>query len=109
MQASQVKRYFPSVEQYINNAAQLCQITSEVPDNLRGYLSELDRESDQAKQMLEREQNDNRIVQCIDRLEKFGDRAMQACQQAGNTVDEKVQDAVRQAHDAISNLKHRLH
>jgi hypothetical protein len=49
MQASQVKEYFPSVERYINNAAQLCQITSDVPDNLRDYLSELDRESDQAK------------------------------------------------------------
>jgi hypothetical protein len=59
--------------------------------------------------MLEREQNDNRIVQCIDRLEKLGDRAMQAFLQAGNTVDEKVQDAVRQAHDGISNLEHRLH
>lgn len=109
MQPSQVKEYFPSVGRSISNAAQLCQITSHVPDNVRDCLSALDRELEQARRMLENEQNDNRIVECIDRLKKLGDRAMHACRQAGNTVDEKVQDAVREAHDAISNLRHRIH
>lgn len=108
MQANQVKEEFPRIEQYIDNAAQLCQLNSNVPDALRNCVSELDQESDQAKQMLEQEQNDNRILECIDRLEKLGDRAMQACRQAGN-IDDQMQDAVRQAHDAIADLKHRLH
>src|SRR5690349_21148569 len=98
MQPSQVKEYFPSVKRSIDNAAQLCQITSEVPDNVRDRLSELDRESNQAEQIFEQEDNGNRIVQCIDRLEKLGSRALQACRQAGH-IDEQVQSAVQQAHD----------
>lgn len=109
MQPSQVKERFGSIEQSIHNAALLCQITSKVPDDLRDRVSELDRETDQAKQLLEREVNDKRILQCVDHLKELGDRAMQTCNQAGNTVDPKVQTAVREAHDAISNLQHRLH
>lgn len=108
MQASQVKQEFPRIDQFIDNATQLCQTNRNVPDELRNCLSELDRESDQTMQVLEQEQNENRIVECIDRLEKLGDRAVQACRQAGN-IDEQMQKAVQQAHDAISNLKHRLH
>lgn len=108
MQASQVKEVFPRIEQCIDQAAQLCQMNDNVPDDLRNCLTELDRESDQTKQMLEQEQNDNRIFECVDKLEKLGDRAMQACKQAGN-IDNDMKQAVRQAHDAISDLKHRLH
>lgn len=109
MQPNQVSEYFPRVEQTIHNATQLCQITKDVPEQLRNYLSDLDRETEEAKQLLAQEGNDNRIVACVDRLEKLGDHAMQACRQAGNTVDDNVQSAVKQAHDAIADLKHRLH
>lgn len=107
MQPSQVKNYFPGVKRYIDNAAQLCQITTEVPDNVRGFLGELDREAGEAVRIFEEEANENRIRQCVDRLEKLGDRAVAAC--ASVKVDEQVENAVRQAHDAISDLKHRLH
>lgn len=107
MQPSQVKNYFPSVKRYIDNATQLCQITTEVPDNVRDFLGELDREAGEATRIFEEEANENRIRQCVDRLEKLGDRTMAAC--ASVKVDEQVENAVRQAHDAISDLKHRLH
>lgn len=109
MQPNQVKEHFGSVDQRIGRVARLCQTSTEVPEQLREYLSELSRESDQASQMLANEQDDNRIVQCIDRLEQLGDRAWHACAQAGSTVDEQVKAAVKEAHDAISDLKHRLH
>lgn len=108
MQASGVKEHFPHVKQCIDNAAQLCQITKDVPDDLRDRLSELGRESDQARQLIEQEKDEERIRQCVDRLEELGDRTIQVCKQAGN-VDWDVQSAVREAHDAISELKHRLH
>lgn len=108
MQPSQVKDFFPSVEQSIDNAAELCQLTSDVPDDVRECLSELERESDRAKRILEDEDNDNRIIECIDRLEKLGDRAIQACRQAGNTIDPQVGNATQVAHDAIADLKRRM-
>lgn len=109
MQANQVKGHFGAIDLRIDKAAQLCQTSAGVPEQLRESLSELSRESDQALQMLANEQDDNRIVQCVDRLEKLGDRAMHACVQGGNNVDQQVQAAVKEAHDAISDLKHRLH
>lgn len=109
MQPLQVKEEFPRIEQIIDNAANLCQMTNDVPADLRDRLSELEQESDRAKQMLMEEQNGNRIVQCVDQLEKLSDRAMQTCRQAGSTVDEQVQAAVQQVHNALSDLKHRLH
>lgn len=108
MQPSQVKDFFPSVEQSIDNAAELCQITSDVPDDVRECLSELERESDRAKRILENEDNDNRIIECIDRLEKLGDRAIQACREAGDTIDPQVGNATQLAHDAIADMKRRM-
>jgi hypothetical protein len=100
--------YFSSVEQSIGNAAELCQITTNVPEDVRECLSELERESDHARRMLEEEGSDNRIIQCIDRLETLGERAIQLCRQAGNTVDPQVESAARQARDAIAGMKRRL-
>jgi hypothetical protein len=81
---------------------QLCQITKDVPDDLRDCIGKLHRESDRIKEIRQQEDNDNRVRQCIDHLEKLGEHALHVCQQAGNTVDEQVQKAVRQAHDFIS-------
>jgi hypothetical protein len=67
----------------VNQAAQLCQISANVPDRLRDCISELERESDHAKSMLADEQNEARILDCVDHLEDLGDRTMQACRHAG--------------------------
>jgi hypothetical protein len=107
MQPSQVKEYFPSVKQRIDDAAQVCQISADVPDNVRSRLDRLDREANEAMRILEDEGNENNIRQWIDKLEKLGDQVVDAC--ASVKVDERVENAVRQAHDAISDLKHRLH
>jgi hypothetical protein len=109
MQARQVKEVFGQVGQAIGKASQLCQTSNKVPEPLRESIDALSRESEQARQKLATEQNDNRIIECVDRLEKLGDRAWHACSMAGNTVDEQVRTAVKQAHDALSDLKHRLH
>ncbi|MGN6389866.1 MAG: hypothetical protein ACTHL1_10170 [Burkholderiaceae bacterium] len=108
MHPHQVKQEFPKIEQTIHSAAQLCQTHNDVPDELRQCIGELERESDQAASLFEQEQNDNRIVACVDKLEKISDRAMQACKQAGH-VDEQVKQAVQQTHGALSHLKHQLH
>ena len=109
MQASQVKEQFPRIQRTIDQAAQLCQTSNQVPDDLRDCIAQLDEESEQANQVIAQETNDNKIIACVDRLEKLGDRAMQACNQAGNSVDQDVQSAVKEAHQALSDLKHRLH
>lgn len=108
MQASQIRERFSQVEQCIDIAAQVCEMSSDVPDRLRTCLSELEQESDHAMQVAEQGQGDDQIRQCVTKLEKIGDRAMQACSQ-GEYVDAQVQNAVRQARKAISTLKQQLH
>lgn len=107
MQANQVKSEFPSVKQSVVQAAQLCQTASDVPDNVRGVLEQLNRQTNEASRFLERETNEEKILQCIDELEELGDQAKNACRSA--QVDQQVADAIVKAHDAISQLQRRLH
>ena len=108
MQTNVAKEQLPKIDQHVRNAAQLCQTSDNVPDALRDCIGELERETAEAAAMVTGEQDDQRILDCVDHLEELGDQAMQACRQAGN-LDEQVQKAVQTAHGAISELKHSLH
>ncbi len=108
MQANQLRERFSQVEQCVDNAAQMCEMSNDVPERLRTCLSELEQESDHAMQVAEQGQSDEQIRQCVMKLEKIGDRAMQACAQA-DYIDQQVQNAVRQARKAISTLKQQIH
>lgn len=108
MQMNQLRDRFSQVEQCIDAAAQMCEMSSDVPERLRTCLSELEQEADHAIQVAEQGQSEEQIRQCVTKLEKIGDRAMQSCTQGGY-VDEQVQNAVRQARKAISSLKQTMH
>lgn len=108
MQLSQLKERFSRVEQCIDAAAQMCEMSNDVPERLRSCLSELEEEADHAIQVAEQGQGEEQIRQCVSKLEKIGDRAVQSCTQGGY-VDEQVQNAVRQARKAISSLKQQMH
>ncbi len=107
MQMQQIRERFSQVEQCVDAAAQMCEMSKDVPERLRTSLSELEQEADHAQQVAE-QQDEEQIRQCVSKLEKIGDRAMQACTQ-GDYVDEQVQNAVRQARKAISTLKQQIH
>lgn len=108
MQANLVKEQLPHIDQHVRNAAQLAQSSDNVPDELRNCIGELERETGQAASMVSQEQNEQRLLDCVDHLEELGDRALEACRRARN-VDDQVQNAVQTVHGAIADLKHRLH
>lgn len=107
MQTGQIKDRLMKIEQYVNQAARACELSRDVPDDLRDALGELERASDEAKQLVEVETAEDRFVRCVDRLEAIGDRAMRSCNDA-RIVDQKVQTALTRAHDMLSTLKHEL-
>lgn len=107
MQANQVKSEFPSIKQSVSQAAQLCQTSNDVPENVRGALEQLNRQTDEASRFLDQETNDQKILQCIDELEELGDQAKNACR--SSQVNDQVAQAITKAHDAISELQRRLH
>lgn len=108
MQINQMKERLGRVEQCASSAQQACQSATGVPQELQQCVSELDRRSHEAMQWVQGSQDEQRIVQCVDDLERIGDRAMAACKQADG-IDPQVKSAVRQAHDELSSLKHQLH
>lgn len=107
LQANEIKQRFTQVENSIHHAAQCCQSATGVPMDVKDSVQQLDQKTTQAKQMMQ-SQDENQIRQCIDDLEQLGDRAKDACEQAGN-VDGELKSAVMQAHRELSDLKHQLH
>lgn len=107
MQSSEIQQRFNHIEQTVRQMSQACQSSQNVPADLKQCISELDKQTGQAKQVMQ-SQDENQIIQCIDSLEDLGDRAKAACEQAGN-LNQNVRDAVMQAHQELSDLKHNLH
>lgn len=108
MPMNQLQQRFSRVEQCIEDARMACQSAGSIPQELQECIGELDRRSHEAHDLMQQSQDEDRIVQCVDSLEQLGDRAMQACRKAG-MVDPGLRDAVKAAHDELSQLKHQLH
>lgn len=108
MQMNQVKARMFRVEQCAHDAMLACRSADGLPEDLQQCVQELDRRSHEAMQMMEDNQDEWSIRQCVEDLEEIGDRAMAACRDAGS-VDQRLSSAVKQAHDELSNLKHQLH
>ncbi|HEY8606074.1 MAG TPA: hypothetical protein VIM12_03030 [Noviherbaspirillum sp.] len=108
MQIGLIKDRLKAIEQTVDQVARTCLLSPNAPDELRSAIGELERESDEARRMVDVETAEDRVKACVDRLEEVGDRMMQVCNDA-RLVDPTLQDAVARAHDMISSLKHQLH
>ncbi|WKB51765.1 hypothetical protein [Eleftheria terrae] len=108
MQMNEVKQHMDRIEQCVSRAAQACESADHVPQDLRSCISELDLRSHEAARMMQTDDDEQHIRQWVGTLEALGDRAMAACRRAGD-MDDSLAQAVRQAHDELSQLKHQLH
>ena len=107
LQINEIKQRFNLIERSIDDAAMACQSSSKVPQELKDCVNQWERQSTQAKQILS-SRNEENIRRCVDDLEKTGARAELALQQVRN-VDQKVKDAVLNAHHELADLKMQLH
>jgi polyhydroxyalkanoate synthesis regulator phasin len=71
------------------------------------WMDELEKECQSATKVMATK-DEERIRQCLDDLERIGDRAERACEQAGN-VNERIRDTVNSMHSELSDLKRQLH
>lgn len=108
MQANEVRQRFTKIEQTIHQATAACERAGSVPSDLKNSIQQLDERSEQVREELQQNQDEDSIRQCVDELEQLGDLAKDACERAGN-VDQNVKNAVLQAHQELSELKHQLH
>ncbi len=107
MQANEIQKRFSNIERSIAQASKACRSSNDIPQELKDCVQQLDRQTDQAKQELQ-SQDETRIRQCVDQLEELSDEAEKAAERANN-VDDQVRDAIMQAHSELSNLKQQLH
>lgn len=105
---NQIQERFARVEQSIDDAERACLTASNPPQDLKECITEMGRRSHEAHDLLQQTQDEGRIVQCVDTLEQLGDRARDACRRAG-MIDPELRNAVQNAHDELSSLKHQLH
>jgi uncharacterized protein Yka (UPF0111/DUF47 family) len=109
MPMNEVKQRFSQVEQAVHRAAQVCETHDDLPMDLKDRIQTLEQQTDRAKQLLEQEQDENRVRQTIDQLEDLSDEMKAAAERSSASVDSDVKDAVMQAHRELSDLKHQLH
>lgn len=111
MQADQLKERIHRIEECADEAKRAVQAGS-VPSDLRQCVDTLHSQAKQAQQAcdsgMQQQQGGQDMKQQVMQMEQTGDRAMQACRQAGNSVDQQTQQAVKRAHDEISSLKHEM-
>lgn len=108
MQTSEIKQRFDHIERSVHEAAQACASSSNIPQDLKQCITQLDQKTTQAEQVMQ-SQDENRIRECVDQLEELGDRAKMACQKSGDGINSELKNAVMQAHSELSTLKHQLH
>lgn len=109
MQMNEIKQRFNRVEQAVHRAAQVCAKSDSLPMDLKDRIQKLEQQTDQAKQLLQREQDENRVRQCIDQLEDMGDEMKGACERSSAPLDADIKNAVMEAHRELSDLKHQVH
>lgn len=107
IRGNELQQQYSQVETAIHQAAQRCESTNSVPMDLKDCIQKLDQQSSQAREAI-LSQDEDQIRQCVDELEELGDRAKAACEKGGQ-VDGQLKEAVMQAHQRLSDLKHQLH
>ncbi|MGU7769063.1 hypothetical protein ACV229_02625 [Burkholderia sp. MR1-5-21] len=107
LQASEFQQRFTHLQQTVSEASRTCHSDKTIPKDLMNWMDELDRECKSAKKVIA-SHDEGRIRQWVDDLERIGDRAERACQQAGG-LDAKIRSAVTSMHSELSDLQRQLH
>ncbi|RYY99977.1 MAG: hypothetical protein EOO24_16825 [Comamonadaceae bacterium] len=109
MQADQLKQGIRRIEECADEAKRAVQQGS-VPSELRQAVETLHQHASQAQQQANGQQQvgEDGLRNAVLQMEQQGDRAMQACRNAGDSVDQQTQQAVKRAHDEISGLKKQI-
>lgn len=107
LQASEMQKRFTHLQQTVSEASRTCHAVATIPKDLMKWVDELDNECKSAKKVMS-SRDEGRIRQWVDDLERIGDRAERACQQAGG-LDARITNAISSMHSELSDLKSQVH
>lgn len=108
LQTSEIQKRFTHLQQTVSETARTLHADATIPKDLMGCMDELDKECRSASKKVMSSHDEDRIRQWVDDLERIGDRAEHACQQASG-LDTKVKTAITSMHSELSDLKRQLH
>ena len=109
MQMTQVQQSIDQIEECADQAMAALREGQAAPDELRRCVSDMHRQARQARDLARQASDEQEVVGSIEELEETGDRAMQACKDAGTGIAPQLQTAIKRTHDEISRLKDELH
>jgi chromosome segregation ATPase len=107
LQANEIQQRFTHIQQTIKQAEQACQKAGDAPAEIRQCIDKLSREAQQAQSVMQ-SNDQQRIMQCVDKLEDLGDDAKRISRSLP-TMPADVEAAVTRVHAELSDLKHKLH
>jgi hypothetical protein len=105
MNTQDITQCIDRVEQCADDAKRAMQSGS-APQDLKQCIMDLHQQASRAKH--NGSGDEPTLRQTVMQLEQAADRAMQACRQAGGSVDPQTQQAVQSAHDELSRAKKQL-
>lgn len=106
MQSEELKQRIARAEECADQAKQACQ-NGTVTADLRQCIDDLHQKARAMKHATQGQDapSEDGLRKDVVQLEETADRAMQACRNAGSSVDGQTQQAVQAAHAEISRLK----
>ena len=113
MQGEQLKQGIQRIEECADEAKRAVEQGS-ASSELRQCVNTLHEQARQAQQQAQsqgqgqQQAGQEGLRNAVLQMEQTGDRAMQACRSAGDSVDPQTQQAVKRAHDEISGLKKQI-
>ena len=116
MQMDQMQQSINRIEECADQAKRAVQ-TGSVPDPVRQCVDTLHQQARVAKHGMQQnaqqgaaqqQGQEEAFKQQVMQLEQTGDKAMQAVRQAGTSIDQQTQQAIKRAHDEISGLKKQI-
>lgn len=111
MQADQLKQSIHRIEECADEAKKAVQQQASIPSELRECVMNLHDQAKQVQQQVDSgspQMGQDTIRQSVMQMEQTGDRAMQACRQAGGSIDPQTQQSVQRLHDEVSSLKKQI-
>ena len=107
LQASEIQTRFSHLQRTVSETSKTIHADSAIPKDLMSCMDELDKECKSAKKIMS-SRNEGRIRQCVDDLERMGDRAERVCHDTDG-LHHRVMDAVSAMHLELSDLKRDMH
>ncbi len=108
LQSSEIQMRFTHLQQTVSEASRTLHADATIPRDLMSCMDELDKECKATSKKAMSSHDEDRIRQWVDDLERIGDRAERACQQAGG-LDAKIKSAVTSMHSELVDLKRQMH